>query len=241
MSTRLAPLFIVLLWLLISTWESLAESYCYEEIQGQERRYFFWHLETGDVRQLRTLDADEEHRNLFGDETWEVRSWFLRSLRDDTDLEVHRDGKALDFRGRFQGRTLERSVHIDEIPWYQALSVGLRSLQSSDDSRLEFWMVRPDNLDVRRMRAEKQEITWIELGDERHWAQRFRITAAGVPARIWHGDYWLREDDGVFLRFVSRSILSGTGSSRVELIGSPCPPPKGHLSEEKNNRTLTRR
>ncbi|WP_305041533.1 hypothetical protein [Geoalkalibacter sp.] len=199
------------------------EQYCYEEREGQKVGHFSWILEATEPVRLRSIDDRQEHINLFtGD--WESRSWRLIDQKKNTDLQVERREEQLVFAGTWQGQALSKTQAIDQAPWYQALSVALRRLVASDAGTLEFWMVRPDTLEVRRLRAQPQSLETIELDDVRHSARRIRITAVGVPTWLWHGDYWLRATDGVFLRYSGRSGPPGSPLRQIELIGEECLP-----------------
>ncbi|SDM55218.1 hypothetical protein SAMN05660860_02731 [Geoalkalibacter ferrihydriticus] len=196
------------------------ENYCYRETRGSDIRYFSWILEGEDPLLLNAGDGVEQHFNVL-DPQKASRVWHLTNEREKTDLSIRRNGRSLQLTGLFFGRHLERVVTIDDAPWYQALSVGLRNLLQSQTATLEFWMVRPDTLDVRRMRAVRRALEDIETEDGKRQARHIRITAVGIPSWVWRGDYWFDEDAEVFLRYQGRSGPPGAPLNLIELSSKP--------------------
>lgn len=204
----------------LTTFAQPLETYCYRETRGSDIRYFFWTLVGGDPLVLGSGDGVEWHLNVLGPQGASL-GWLLADVGMKTDLRILRNGPSLQLAGLFSGQSLERVVAIDDAPWYQALSIGLRNLLHSRTTTLEFWMVRPDTLDVRRMRAERGTLEVVDVEGVKRQARRVRTTAVGIPAWIWHGDYWFDDDSGVFLRYQGRSGPPGAPMNLIELSSKP--------------------
>lgn len=181
---------------------------CYRQQEGANVSFFSWQLEPGPPLQLSSVEESQEFHLLF-DPGLAVREWRLDRPAEGTRVRVLRRDNELRFRGTFRHQPLERSAAIDPAPWYQALSLSLQELLDHPGPAREFWMIRPDNLEVHKLRAKRQGKEWIEAEGVRQLAWRVRVTVPGVPAFLWHGDYWLREGDGTFLRFAGSRGLPG--------------------------------
>jgi hypothetical protein len=192
---------------------------CYLHSCGEESHLSLWRLEVYDDRSLLYSSTKaEEHFNLLTPQ-WASKSWRLVNEAEKTRIKVERVGDQLLIKGLFQGEEISRSEAIDSAPWYQAHSVGLRNLLNSDGKTLEFWTVRPDNLSVRRLRAQRHSMGKLPIAGEPQQAMRIRVTAVGVPSWIWHGDYWLRPQDGVLLQYSGRNGLLGAPPLKISLQG----------------------
>lgn len=215
--------FVVLHLLITTTAHSeTLETACYQETRGDHVRHFSWLLEGKDPLLLRSTDENEQHLNVLTPQGASL-VWQLTNELQDTEIHVTRSDSMLYVQGRKQGQALRRSVHIDEAPWYQALSVALRTLLNTETTAEEFWMVRPDTLEVRRMQAEQRSIETIKIGTLPRQARHIRITAVGIPAWLWSGDYWLDAETGKFLRYRGRSGPPGSPIIHIDLSNDPCP------------------
>ncbi len=52
-------------------------------------------------------------------------------------------------------------------------------------------------------------------------AQRVRLCAEGFRSLLWHGTYWYRKSDKLFLMYRSVQGSPGTPETVVELIAEP--------------------
>jgi hypothetical protein len=121
--------------------------------------------------------------------------------------------------GQFKGKPVERVIEIDSAPWYQALSLSLRALRDAEKQSLEFWTLRPDNLEVHKLRAIRKGVEMLEVEGGQVAALRMEVSLAGLKAMFWHCSYWLRESDGVFLRYRGPSGPPGCPETEVRLVG----------------------
>jgi hypothetical protein len=117
----------------------------------------------------------------------------------------------------YQPREKKSSTGSD--PWYQALSLSLRALRDAEKGSLEFWTLRPDNLEVHKLRAVRKGVEMLEVDGKQVAALKLGVSLTGLKAMFWHCSYWLRESDGVFLRYRGPSGPPGCPETEVRLVG----------------------
>lgn len=195
-----------------------ADSYRYREQTGKETREFLWTLEQGREIRLTAESSEDCHLTLM-DPTLATRQWRLVNPGAATEITVRREKNVLLLNGQFEGKAVASVIEIDSDPWYQALSLSLRALRDTKKQSLEFWTLRPDNLEVHKLRAVRKGVEMLELDGKQVAALKLGLSLTGLMARIWQCSYWLRESDGVFLRYRGPSGPPGWPETEVRLVG----------------------
>lgn len=190
----------------------------YRQQTGKEIGEFLWTLKSD--REIRLLAESREDRHLtIMDATLATRQWSLRKTGAATEITVRRQMNALQLSGQFEGKPLEKVINIDSAPWYQALSLSLRTLRDPGKKHVEFWTLRPDNLEAHKLRAVRKGVELLEVEGRQVKALRLEVSLPGLKAILWNCNYWLRESDGVFLLYRGPSGPPGWPETEVRLVG----------------------
>ena len=128
-----------------------------------------------------------------------TREWTIRGKG--TDVRCVLDGARVRVTGRLRGDPVRRQFRLGDVPWVQPLSLALRRLTAESDGEMVFWMLRPDNLDMVRLRAAHDRTETIRIQGEEVVADRVRVSSAGLLGGVWHSFYWFRQSDRVFVRY----------------------------------------
>lgn len=152
--------------------------------------------------------------------SYETLSWSMKDEAEKTDLIVRRQGNQLIYSGKFKGEQIERSVEVDDAPWYQALSVSLRDFNRQGRKKMEFWGVRPDTLDVHRLQVIRERDDPLVVDGSPCGTVRMKIQLTGFKSVFWSCHYWMRKEDGLFIRYEGPSGPPGWPMTTVELVGS---------------------
>jgi hypothetical protein len=195
-----------------------ADSYRYRQQTGQEASEFLWTLKMGREIRLTAESSEDCHLTLM-DSSLATRQWSLVNPGAATEITVRREKDVLLLSGQFEGKAVKRVIEIDSAPWYQALSLSLRTLRDPEMGSLEFWTLRPDNLEVHKLRAVRKGVEMLEVEGEQVAALRLEVRLTGLKAMFWHASYWLRESDGVFLRYRGPSGPPKWLETEVRLVG----------------------
>lgn len=216
----LRSLLLVSLILALAPWRSGAEQaeiYRYQQQTGSQVDYFDWHLNRGAFLHLQTRQQMELTETRFNNDL-STLSWKIQNPDSRTDLIVERRGNTLVMQGLFEGKVVNQEEPIDEAPWYQALSVSLRQFTDHEKDIIHFWSIRPDTLDIHRLQVTRQKNTLIDIGNDSVSTIQLKIQPTGWRAPFWSANYWLREHDGVFLRYQSRSGPPGAPVTSITMV-----------------------
>ncbi len=191
--------------------------YTYLEKTGDVESSHTWIIQhSGKEVETRWIAPDKSYFDLC-DETGNTLEW--RVLYTDADITARRVGNLIRFEETRNGKTIRREVEIDESPWFQPLSYALGRFSQSRLDSVVFWMIRPDNLDVVKLRASR-------LGDEQvttsaglFLARKISISADGFLSHFWQAHYWFRQADGLFVRYEGANGLPGTQTTTIQLGG----------------------
>lgn len=195
-----------------------ADSYRYRQQTGKETSEFHWTLKRD--REIRlTAESSEDYHLTLMDSSLATRQWSLVNPGAATEITVRRERDVLLLNGQFEGKPVARAIEIDSAPWYQALSLSLRALRGEEKQSMEFWTLRPDNLEAHKLRAVRKGVEMLEIEGRQVAALRLEVSLTGMKAMFWRCTYWLRESDGVFLRYRGPSGPPGWPATEVRLIG----------------------
>ncbi len=206
--------------LVLPFWQAEAEQveiYRYQQRTGSQVDYFDWQLSRGSGLHLKTRQQLELTETRFNNDLTTL-SWKMQNPESQTDLTVERLGNLLVMKGVFAGKVINKEVQIDDAPWYQALSVSLRQFTDHTAETIQFWSIRSDTLDVHRLQVIRQKNTLIDIGNDSVPTIQLKIQPTGWRAPFWSANYWLREQDGVFLRYQGRSGPPGAPVTSITMI-----------------------
>jgi len=210
---------LVCMILLLPFWLAEAEQvdiYRYQQQTGGQVDLFDWKLTKGENLHLKTRQQEEFTQTTFNSDL-STLSWNMQNSQSGTDLTVNRAGNTLVMRGLFAGEVINKEVQIDAAPWYQALSVSLRQFIDPGQKSIQFWTIRSDTLEVHRLQVTRQKTTLLEVGSDSVATIQLKIQPTGWRAPFWNANYWLREKDGVFIRYQGRSGPPGAPVTSVVL------------------------
>lgn len=192
----------------------------YTATTGQKHRHFLWTLEHDEGWTLTSVDDLETHKTWL-DTSLATDKWTLQRPASDTSITAWREGTRLRIEGTLNGKPYQRAHNLANLPWYQALSLSLRNHLGEDRVGLEFWTIRPDNLDLHRLMISKTTEEPVPVEEEQIPAYRIEIRLAGWKASFWKGDYWFRRDTGDFVRYQAASGPPGWPPTIIEPRRTP--------------------
>lgn len=194
--------------------------YTYQEIVGEKSFPFFWEVTREGLFLI--VSVYEKDKSFINTCSTDGATWRWQ-LQDGTrhNLVIDRQGDVLKISGIRDGSAYQESVGIDERPWYQPLSFSLQGFLVSDLQTMSFWTIRADTIEVVAMQVKKKGEEELFLNGLPVMAQKVEIRADGFYAHFWHGTYWFRKSDKLFLRYQSVHGSPGTAETIVELVRLP--------------------
>jgi len=207
--------------LLATSWAEadMTEKHRYQQQSGDKKEHFTWILENREGYLLRTVSLVEEHQTLM-DTAMATRLWSLTNVETGTRIQARREGNRILLQGQRHGKTIERTLDIDQAPWFQALSFALRAFLAQPQPSTEFWTMRPDKLTAHKVRATKRGKELFALGGQQVVSEKVEISLTGPAAWLGRGYYWFRASDLVLLHYQGPSGLPGVPTTTITLAPS---------------------
>jgi hypothetical protein len=175
-----------------------------------------WSLSKGDQAVVRAALGKDSYVNVC-DYAGNTYSWSMEN--DDLKVAATRERDVIRLTGTVDGKKVEQIFQIDDAPWYQPLSFSLRELVLDDTVQAtHFWTIRADSLEAIKMQAKVMAHERIQLGDMEVEAIKVEVRPSGVLAAFWHGNYWFRSEDALFLKYRSRHGPPGTPETNIRLL-----------------------
>lgn len=204
--------------LLVSTGQtqsSCIEQHRYRSTTNKTSELIHWCLQIKDDVHIITAEQDKivftNHCNLSG----ETRYWKMKD--PETDLTAERKNNILFLEGKVSGREIKKKFSLDNCPWYQPLTYSLRDFLASDRQVEVFWMIRLDKLEAVKMKAVKKQIEDIELYGRKIKTHFVQVQPKGFLSIFWHGNYWYRYPDGLFVQYQGVNGAPGTPATVIRL------------------------
>lgn len=191
-------------------------AWLYQENTGWQVKKFQWQHASFADREVITVHEENGVFVNHCDRTGRTLSWQFRQ-GESTDIEAVRRGNELKITGTMEGRRIDSTHTLDERPWYQPLSFSLRFFLAAGVSETSFWTIRSDTLDVVTMQAKRQGADEVEIAGQSVPALKVEIRRAGLFSSLWHGTFWFREADGLFVRYQGVHGPPGTSETVVQL------------------------
>ncbi len=191
------------------------EHHEYIEQTADRTKIFQWDLAPGELVTVISSEEAADYVNIC-DASGSTFEW--RMKKDRTDITARREADWIRLTGMVNGQRLDKKLQIDDAPWYQPLSFSLRAFTLSGKTEVEFWTIRPDKLTPVKLRAEKDGVDTVPVGDGPETAQRVRVcVSSGIMSYLWSCCYWFRLEDGVFLKYEGTHGPPGTPKTTILL------------------------
>ncbi len=194
--------------------------YTYQEKVGEKAIPFSWQAEQDG--QSVAISVVEENK-VFVNHCSTDGSTFKWVFKVDGkhDLIAERHENTLTIEGLLNGEKHQETYKIDERPWYQPLSFSLQDFLNSEETERSFWVIRVDTVEVLALNAKKMGEEDITVGNSTVPTQVVEVRAEGFYSSFWHGTYWFRKSDNLFVEYKSVHGLPGTDETVITLVKDP--------------------
>lgn len=206
------------------------EGYRYRQQTGEKIEYFDWLLEKpGNL--LLTVTSETETFLTVMNSDLHTQEWTVNNPAEEINIEARRRSDNVILNGRWHGHPFRKILHIDSAPWYQAMSLSMRAVMNAPETSLVFWTLRPDELKPLKLKAIKKGMEILQIGGRPVQAQKIEIRLTGLGSLLGHSLYWLRADDGLFLKYKGPNGLPGVTCTIITLERILLPPTDaGHMA-----------
>lgn len=147
-------------------------------------------LDYGSVKHYMTLDGK-----------FETVEWRLSVPSEGTDINAVKNGDKLVLKGKFNGKSVDRSEKLDGKPWYQHIGISAGHILDGN-SPVRFFCIRPTDLEGFFMTA-------TGMGEVSYRGKklcRVKVAPTGIAAKFWSCDYYY---DSRNLNFAGYQAVEG--------------------------------
>lgn len=190
--------------------------YRYQETTGKTVKNFLWSRTSSAREEVITVKEEDAAIVSRCDRAGRTHAWTYRE-GEHTVAHATRDGNRLKISGTRKGKPLATTVAVDDHPWFQPLSFSLGEFSASAQTKVSFWMIRSDTLEVVAMQAEKGEVEEIAIAGRKIRTRKVVLRRRGMLAGLWQASFWFREDDRIFVRYQGVHGPPGTAETVVQL------------------------
>lgn len=141
-----------------------------------------------------------------------TREWRFSDPGREMDLAASIRGERIVLSGSFRGKKVDKRFAAGGAPWNQLFQMGLAPFVLTGGRETAFRSIGtqgPGELKIGRMSVTRKGEETIEIAGRPIAAVRVRIALSGLLAVFWHGDYWYRKSDGLFLRYRGKNRKGG--------------------------------
>ncbi len=141
-----------------------------------------------------------------------TREWSFSDPGREMDLAASVQGGRIVLSGSFRGKKVDKRFAAGGAPWNQLFQVGLSPFVLANGRETAFRSIGtqgPGELKIGKMSVARKGEEVIEVAGRKVEAVHVRISLSGLLAMFWHGDYWYRRSDGLFLRYRGRNRKGG--------------------------------
>ncbi len=184
--------------------------------------------------QVNTTLVDQNMRTLL---------WTMDDAQTASDLRAERKNNLITIQGNLNGRPIHKDIKIDNAPWFQATTLSLKTLVTSEQNEIEFWTLRPGTLKAYKLKATKVGCEQLNIAGQTIQAVKVQLQLSGWLAPFWKSYYWFDAENGLFVRFNGQTDSGAEAFYSIDYSGpaSPtCPELKryANISHGANPTTL---
>ena len=208
-------IFYTYILIIIMTVSAFAETYWYSEtFGGKAKPDFMWKLEkTSYGENLHSTRADRLITYWINSDG-SNRFWKYTLPLENTDVNAEISGSTVNITGKLKGNPIKKSHNVEGI-WMQSMTYSLGIMIKSGKQSLEFYTIRPDNLELVKMKAVYSGMETILLNEKNVDSYRVNVSLTGFLSGMWSSSFWYRKSDLKFIRYDGKQGLTESSRSVI--------------------------
>ena len=190
----------------------------YKISSGEDVNYSTFSISEKGSQILYTYNHETEEQINYYDQNGVTQIFTHKDSLNNIDYSAVKDGKRIILKGNSGEKNINKTIKIDDNPWKQSMSYSLSEFALGKEEKITFWIVRLDKLKGAKIQAKKIEKEDIQVNEKQYNAVKVKISAPGLLSNFWHGNYWFRCSDGLFLKYEGLNGLPGAGKTIIEFL-----------------------
>ena len=201
----------------ITTGTIQATELIYEIKSGEETDNFYLTITENDSGTTYTSRYRSLTQVYVYDSRNNTREWRYEDSQTNTAYIAVRSGTRIRVTGRLNGKPVQKALTVPDYVWGQNGEYALIDFVKSGRPYEDFFVIKPDDLTVNRMRMRKEETEEIVLGGKKIQTIRYKAQLHGLLALLWQAHYWYRLPDYAFILYKTEGA-PGIPGSEIRLI-----------------------
>ena len=201
----------------ITTGTIQATELIYEIKSGEETDNFYLTITENDSGTTYTSRYRSLTQVYVYDSRNNTREWRYEDSQTNTAYIAVRSGTRIRVTGRLNGKPVQKALTVPDYVWGQNGEYALIDFVKSGRPYEDFFVIKPDDLTVNRMRMRKEKTEEIVLGGKKIQTIRYKAQLHGLLALLWQAHYWYRLPDYAFILYKTEGA-PGIPGSEIRLI-----------------------
>jgi len=163
-----------------------------------EYNYSVTRIETGFIIELSSANKNEK---CITDSAYSCQLWEYSCPAKNTKFVAERKGNVIHLVGTFEGLEIDKKIKVSNLPWLQYWEYGIKNMIDSNSNSMKFISIdanKPKETAI--FKVENKGTQKINIYNQEEDVIYFVVSIKGLPAFIFHADFWFRKTNSIFLR-----------------------------------------
>ncbi len=163
-----------------------------------EYNYSVLKIETGFIIELTSAN---KHEKCITDSSYYCRLWEYSYPAKNTKFVAERKNGIIHLIGTLDGQKIDKRITISKLPWLQFWEYGIKNMIESNNNSMKFVSIDPNKpKKTATFKVKNKGVKKININNKQEDAIYLVVSIKGLPAPIFHADFWHRKTDNLFLR-----------------------------------------
>ncbi len=177
----------------------------YTEEVGDKKLHTSWSMKEENNNIWIEGKNEEIATSLCFSKDWDLKSYKMRSNKEDTAYEIIKTDQELSAQGTVKGNALKKIYEIENIVWIEHFGFGLLPFLESDAKKLNFYSLNPHDFTLIPMVAYKEAEEKVVIGSKKQKAIKIKVTLQGFKSMFWTAYLWFNKKTHLFLKYEGNS------------------------------------
>lgn len=163
-----------------------------------EYNYSVTKIETGFLIELSSANKKEK---CITDTAYYCQLWEYSCPAKNTKFVAERKNNVIHLVGTLEGLKIDKKIKISNLPWLQFWEYGIKNMVESNNNSMKFISIDTNKpKKTATFKVKNKGMQKININNKEEDAIYFVVSIKGLPAFIFHADFWFRKTNNLFLR-----------------------------------------
>lgn len=135
------------------------------------------------------------------DSAYYCQLWEYSCPTKNTNFVAERKNNVIHLVGTLEGLEIDKKIKISNLPWIQFWEYSIKNMIESNNNSMKFISIDADKpKKTATFKVKNKGMQEININNQEENAIHFVVSIKGLPALIFHADFWFRKTDNLFIR-----------------------------------------